>query len=111
MSKYHFDKYKYLCDTHTAVASSVYHTYKEKTGDDTKTVIASTASAFKFAESVADAIGVQAETDCFGLLEVLSEQTGVKIPRGLQNLDKKEIRHNRVIKVSEMRDVIEESVK
>ena len=97
----------YLMDTHTAVAYKVYEDYRKATGDETVTVIASTASAFKFAESVADAIGVQAETDCFGLLEVLSEQTGVKIPRGLQNLDKKEIRHSGVIEVADMSDTVE----
>lgn len=97
----------YLMDTHTAVAYKVYEDYRKATGDETVTVIASTASAFKFAESVADAIGVQADTDCFGLLETLSKHTDVKIPRGLQNLDKKEIRHTGVIEVEEMAGTVE----
>ena len=94
-------------DTHTAVAYKVYEDYRKNTGDETVTVIASTASAFKFAESVADAIGVQEEADCFRLLEILSKQTGVNIPKGLQNLDKKEIRHTGVIEVSEMSATVE----
>lgn len=97
----------YLMDTHTAVAYKVYEDYRKNTGDETVTVIASTASAFKFAESVADAIGVQEEDDCFRLLEILSKQTGVNIPKGLQSLDKKEIRHTGVIEVPEMSSTVE----
>jgi threonine synthase len=51
---------KYLMDTHTAVAYRVYLDYLERTGDDTPTVIASTASAYKFADRVAGAIGLGA---------------------------------------------------
>lgn len=98
----------YLMDTHTAVAYKVYEDYREATGDETVTVIASTASAYKFAESVAAAIGVPAEEDCFKLLEKLEETTGVSIPKGLQNLDKKEIRHKGVIEVADMPTTVEE---
>ena len=54
------DRYKdngYLMDTHTAVAYKVYEDYRKTTGDETPTIIASTASAYKFAESVAKSIG------------------------------------------------------
>ena len=53
-----YDEHRYLMDTHTAVAYKVYKDYVEKTGDETPTLIASTASAYKFAESVAQAIGL-----------------------------------------------------
>ena len=43
-----YEKYGYLCDTHTAVALNVYAAYKTKTGDSTPTVIASTANPYKF---------------------------------------------------------------
>ena len=50
--KKHFDKYSYLCDTHTAVAVDVYDEYVKATGDDIPTVIDSTASPYKFSKSV-----------------------------------------------------------
>ena len=49
-----YEKYGYLIDTHTAVAYKVYEDYRNATGDETPTVIASTASAYKFAVSVAE---------------------------------------------------------
>ena len=52
-----FDEKKYLADTHTAVAVKVYEDYRERTGDTTPTVIASTASPFKFCQSVISALG------------------------------------------------------
>ena len=52
-----YQKYGYTCDTHTAVAVKVYEDYRKETGDTTKTLIASTASPFKFSASVLDALG------------------------------------------------------
>ena len=60
-----YDEHRYLMDTHTAVAYKVYKDYVEKTGDETPTLIASTASAYKFAESVAQAIGLAKEDNGF----------------------------------------------
>ena len=49
----------YIMDTHTAVASRVYRKYVAETGDQTKTVIASTASPYKFTRSVMDALDAE----------------------------------------------------
>ena len=46
----------YILDTHTAVASAVYRKYVQETGDGSATVIASTASPFKFTRNVMKAI-------------------------------------------------------
>ena len=54
-----YEKYGYLIDTHTAVAYKVYEDYRKTSGDDTPAVIASTASAYKFAASVAEALGMR----------------------------------------------------
>ncbi len=101
----------YLMDTHTAVAYKVYEDYREKTGDTTPTVIASTASAYKFAESVAKSIGLSKEENGFRYVEALAAKTGVRIPAGLKDLDKKEIRHTGVINVDEMLKTVEAVVK
>lgn len=101
----------YLMDTHTAVAYKVYEDYKEATGDNTPTIIASTASAYKFAESVAKSIGLGEEENGFRYVEALAEKTGVEVPKGLKDLDKKEVRHTGVIDVDQMQATVEKSVK
>jgi threonine synthase len=93
---------RYLMDTHTAVAYRVYLDYLERTGDDTPAVIASTASAYKFADKVAGAIGLGAEPDGFAYLRALAGATGVPVPAGLRDLDAKEIRHRGVVTAGQM---------
>jgi threonine synthase len=86
----------YVMDTHTAVAYSVYEKYRQATGDETETIIASTASPFKFNSSVVKAILSPDEIkdkDEFELLELLSAKTGLAIPNGLKGLKEKNIRH------------------
>ncbi|MEE1037823.1 MAG: threonine synthase [Eubacterium sp.] len=92
----------YLMDTHTAVAYKVYESYKAETGDTTPAVIASTASPYKFADSVAKAIGVKECNDGFEYVKEVNAATSVAIPAGLKDLDKKEIRHTGVLDVEEM---------
>lgn len=87
----------YLMDTHTAVGYKVYEDYREATGDHTPTVIASTASAYKFSESVADAIGLHSEGDDFSSIRALHNASGVRIPAGLEGLEDKEVRHKGVL--------------
>ncbi len=101
----------YLIDTHTAVGYKVYKDYVAKSGDATPTFIASTASAYKFAESVAQAIGIGEEANGFRYVEAVAKKTGVRVPKGLKNLDKKQIRHTGIIEIPEMINVVEDSVK
>lgn len=97
----------YLMDTHTAVAYKVYSDYRNETGDMTKTVIASTASAYKFAESAALAIGLEKQADAFDYIDELNEATGVKIPSAMDGLETKPVLHKDVIEKSEMEDTVE----
>lgn len=106
------DTYKgfdYLIDTHTAVAVDVYDKYMISTGDTTKTIIVSTASPFKFNNSVATAVfgeeAVAGKTE-FALLEDLSAGTGWQIPKGLQGLDKKEVLHTTVAEKNDMKSAL-----
>lgn len=90
-----YEEYDYTIDTHTAVAVDVYNQYKKETGDNTKTVIASTASPFKFNGSVLSALGKDDEMqgkDDFALIDMLSEISGYEIPESLgklKNADKR----------------------
>lgn len=100
---------KYTMDTHTAVALKVYKDYKEATKDETKTVIDSTASPFKFNESVLEAMGQKVEgLNEFKLLDKLSEVSGLDIHFGLKNLDQKPILHNRKCEKENIKNSIEE---
>ena len=101
----------YLMDTHTAVAYKVYEDYKSATGDETPVVIASTASAYKFAASVNEALGIPAEADGFACVRALNAKTGVPVPSGLKDLDKKEVRHTGVIEKTQLAEAVMESLK
>ena len=88
-----YEETGYVIDTHTAVASAVYEAYRRESGDSTKTVIASTASPFKFARAVLQAIqGEVQETDDWTVIELLQKKAGIPIPKAVT-----EIRHARVL--------------
>ncbi len=91
-----YDKYNYLCDTHTAVAVKVCEDYIKETGDNTPVVIASTASPYKFCASVLSSIEGSAEGDEFSMLTQLEELTKVNAPEQLRSLKDKEVRFNNV---------------
>lgn len=105
-----YKEHGYVVDTHTAVAIDVYDKYVISTGDMTKSVIVSTASPFKFNESVVKAIlgeeYVKGKSE-FELLKVLSEHCNIKIPEGLNDLDKKDIRHEWICEKSGMKEQVE----
>ncbi|HWQ88612.1 MAG TPA: threonine synthase [Desulfitobacteriaceae bacterium] len=85
-----YEQFGYIFDPHTAVAVKVYEDYIMASGDDTYSVIISTASPFKFAADVLIAVSEQTKiTDEWEALERLSVLTGWEIPRGLRNLQNK----------------------
>ncbi len=87
-----FEKYGYLCDTHTAVAVNVYEKYKAETGDCRCTVIASTASPYKFAKSVLSAVSDKTSDDEFATVRLLSEVTSTDIPTPIAALENATVR-------------------
>ena len=103
-----YEKTGYVIDTHTAVAAGVYGKYKKETGDTTKTVIASTASPFKFTRSVMDAIDKEkydAMSD-FELVDELSRIANVKIPNAIEEIRSAKVLHDTVCEVDEMPSVV-----
>ena len=97
----------YVLDPHTAVAAAVYNKYKEETGDTTKTVIASTASPFKFTRSVMDAIDEKYDsmTD-FELVDELSKIGNVAVPQAIEEIRNAKVLHDTVCEVEEMPQVV-----
>ncbi len=99
-----FEDTGYIIDTHTAVAAGVYNKYKAETGDaDTKTIIASTASPFKFTRSVMNAIDAKYDlwTD-FELVDELSKLGNVAVPNAIEEIRSADVLHNTVCEVDEM---------
>lgn len=109
--KEQFVNHSYVCDTHTAVAVKVYKDYREKTGDTTKTVIASTASPYKFSNSVLDALGeFDSALDEFELVDRLNEVSKLEVPKSLSELKDKVVRFNDTIEKSDMKDFVLKSL-
>jgi len=89
-----YAEFGYVTDTHTAVGKAVYDKYVKETGDKTKTVIASTASPFKFNQSVLIALDGHNSVvgkDEFELLDALSAKSGLNIPESLSELKTKPV--------------------
>lgn len=102
-----YEKTGYVLDTHTAVAASVYRKYQSAAGDQTKTVIASTASPFKFTRSVMNAIdpAYDAKSD-FELADELSRIAKVKIPQAIEEIRSAEILHHTECETEDMPSVV-----
>ena len=99
----------YVLDTHTAVASYVYNTYKQETKDEIPTVIASTASPFKFTRSVMEAIGKDdASKKDIELTDELSEIAKVDLPGAILEIKSAPVRHDTQCEVDEMPKVVKE---
>ncbi len=98
----------YITDTHTAVAGAVYRKYVNATGDkETKTVIASTASPYKFAKSVMSAIDpAYGGMDDFELIDELEKISNVKTPAAVESIRNAEVLHNNVCEVSQMKGAV-----
>ena len=108
-----YEKTGYVIDTHTAVAAGVYGKYKKDTGDvDTKTVIASTASPFKFTRSVMDAIDHKYDSrSAFELVEALSRMANVAVPQAIEEIRNAKVLHDTVCEVDEMPQVVKNFLK
>ena len=102
-----FEKYSYTCDTHTAVAVKVYEEYKAATGDNTKTLIASTASPYKFSASVLEAIqGGKSDMDEYSMIDELNRISKLDIPQSLAELKNKERRFKDSISSTDMKEYV-----
>ncbi len=105
-----YDRTDNVIDTHTAVGFNIYNRYHQRSGDERKTVFASTASPFKFSPAVMDALkgngysnGRSVET----IIKELSEESGLPVPEGIKDLSKKEILHTDVIDKEDMQSKVE----
>ncbi|MDD6067024.1 MAG: threonine synthase [Firmicutes bacterium] len=105
-----YHKTGYVLDTHTAVASRVYRKYVAETQDATKTVIASTASPYKFTRSVMNAIDAEKYEALgdFELVDALSELSGVKVPQAIEEIRTAPVLHDHVVEAADMKKIVKE---
>lgn len=102
-----YKKYSYTCDTHTAVALKVYNDYKAATGDTTKTIIASTASPYKFSAAVLEALeGKTADIDEYDKVDKIAELSNIPVPSALADLKNKPERFNDVIEKADQKNYV-----
>ncbi|MDE5777850.1 MAG: threonine synthase [Lachnospiraceae bacterium] len=107
-----FETDNYILDTHTAVAATVYDKYVEATGDKKPTVIASTASPYKFTRSVMEAIDSQyAGRPDFELVDELNKLSGVKIPQAIEDIRRADVIHDTVCDKTEMEATVKSILK
>ena len=107
-----YDKEGYVMDTHTAVAAVAYDKYKAATGDDkTPTIIASTASPYKFTRSVMDAIdpAYDAEDD-FELVDELNKVSKTEIPKAIEEIRTAPVLHETVCETVAMEDEVKKII-
>lgn len=101
-----FKEYGYLCDTHTAVAVNVYGQYKTATGDNKPAVIASTASPYKFADSVLKAVSDENAGSEFGNVRLLKKITAAEIPAPIKALESAKVRFNEICDKDKMLNAV-----
>lgn len=104
-----YEKTGYVIDTHTAVASCVYKKYLEETKDEKPTVIASTASPYKFTRSVMNAIDDKYDAmGDFELIDKLCEISGVEVPRAIEEIRTAPVLHDHVCDKTQMKQTVME---
>ena len=102
-----YETSKYIEDPHTAVASAVYHAYRENSGDATATVIASTASPYKFPVVAVEAVTGQTGLSDFQALAQLHELSGVALPPAVDGLETAPVRHTTSVAANQMQAAVE----
>ena len=101
-----YEKFGYLCDTHTAVAVNVYNGYVEATGDKTATIIASTASPYKFSASVLSAFGEEIPQEEFDAVDLLNKKTKTEIPAPLLALKNAKVRFSEICEKDKIKEFV-----
>lgn len=97
----------YVLDTHTAVAYASYEKYKKDSGDNTKTVIVSTASPYKFTKDVMVAIDEKYEAmDFFALMKEMEKVWGETIPEPIKGIEDKPVLHKTVIEKDNIKEFV-----
>lgn len=96
-----FDEYGYVADTHTAVALSVCDEYENFCESKNKCVVVSTASAYKFPQSVYKAITGKTVKDAFIACDKLFLESACPVPEAITSLKKATVRFDKTVEKGE----------
>ena len=105
-----YNEHGYLIDTHTAVAYKVLGDYRDSGGDDAPAVVLSTASPYKFCDSVLEALGagLEASVDSVGLVKTLEDYSGCPAPAPLADMGAKKPRFLGSVPIGGMKAAVRE---
>ncbi len=92
-----FEEYGYVLDPHTSVAVKVANSYRNFTESDKPIVVLSTASPYKFPQSVYNALNGKYVADAFLSAEKLESLTAFPMPKQLSELKQKKIRFDKIV--------------
>ena len=107
-----YERTGYVIDTHTAVASAVYRRYRKESGDTVPAVIVSTASPFKFARSVMEAInGKKDDREDFAVIDDLSKTANVAEPPAIREIRTAPVKHDTVCEIAGMEQEVRRVLK
>lgn len=107
MIRHLYDEYGYVIDTHTAVAAVAYEKYRTAAADTTQTVIASTASPYKFTRSVMKAIDEKYDSmGDFELVDELSRISNTDVPGAIEEIRTAPVLHDTICEKDEMKAVV-----
>jgi threonine synthase len=98
-----FKKTGYVLDTHTAVAVALSN--RVDTGGR-HTIIASTASPYKFSQDVLSAVSGETAADEFSAIERIAALSGMPVHRAVAGLRDRPVRHTRVIERGDMQKTV-----
>ncbi len=102
-----YESSKYLIDTHTSVAYGVNKKYKQKFNDNKKTLIASTASPYKFTYAVMNALDDKfKDYNDFKLIKEMNKFVGCEEPKAIKDIEKREVLHSVVCNKDNMKEEI-----
>ena len=110
-----FGDSKYPLDPHTAVAFNAAKEYRRETADFAPLVVVSTASPYKFSDTVLKALDknkyeLLKETLEFAILKALFEKIQMPVPFVLGELEHQNVIHKKVCNKEEMKDFVLKSV-
>ena len=105
-----YEKHGYLIDTHTAVAWNVYEKWSEKNANGFKSIVLSTASAYKFSSGVLHSLGLECPNE-FDAIEILAKRTGIRPPKVISDIRNKKIIHSNTIKKESMITLVERIIR
>lgn len=108
-----YDDTDHVVDPHTAVGFNVYARYQRRSHDENIVVYLSTASPYKFAKTVSDAIFPRRidEDDEFKLFSLLQDESDLEVPEALMKLPQLPVVHEGTCKPEEIEAVVMKHIK